>query len=98
MFLLKFLMVMVAVAFADMCWAKYMMYAAEKNAFKAAMWGTLIMVGGMVSMISYIDDRRLIAAALIGGFCGTYFTIKWTPDKDLNPDGEDTVKPSEDIL
>lgn len=75
-FILKFIIVLIAVGLADMCWAKYMMYVADKKAFKAALWGTMIMVFGMVSIISYMEDKRLIPAALIGGFFGTYFTVK----------------------
>lgn len=81
-FILKFIVVMVCVGLGDMCWAKYMMYAADKKAFKAAFWGTLIMVFGMVSIISYLEDKRFIPAALIGGFIGTYYTVKHQKNVD----------------
>lgn len=53
-----------------------MLYVAEKKAMPSAIWGTLIMVGSMVSVISYTQDSRLIPAALLGAFIGTYLTVK----------------------
>lgn len=75
-FILKFIIVFIVVTLSDMAWAKYMLYVAEKKAMPSAIWGTLIMVGSMVSVISYTQDSRLIPAALLGAFIGTYLTVK----------------------
>lgn len=82
-FILKFILVMISVGLADMCWTKYLIHVAAKNAMKSAVWASLIMVCGMFSLISYMEDKRLIPAAFIGGFIGTYFTVKKSKQKEV---------------
>lgn len=76
LFVLRFIGVMITIALADMCWARYMIFVAEKKALPSAIWGTLIMVGSIIGVRSYTTDDRMIAAVIIGGFFGTYFTVK----------------------
>lgn len=75
-FFIKFILVIISMALCDMCWAKYTIYVTEKKAVKSAIWSVLIMVCGMVTVIGYMEDKRLIPAALIGAFIGTYLTVK----------------------
>lgn len=74
---IKFLTVMVAMTLADVCWTLYFMKVAEKKAFQAGVWGSVIILFGAVSTTSYVHDQSLIVAAVIGAFIGTYLTIKY---------------------
>lgn len=75
-FTLKFLLVMLAMAAADWCWTKYMLYAASRDALKAAFWSSMIIACGAFTVTNYVEDPRLIVAALIGAFVGTYYAVE----------------------
>jgi hypothetical protein len=75
MIVIKFFGIVVAMAMADWCWTKYMLAAAEKEAFKAAAWSSSIVAISAVSVISYVEDIRLAPAACIGAFIGTYYAV-----------------------
>ena len=79
-FIIQFILVMISVCLADVCWTKYFVYVAKKEALKSAIWSALIVVCGIVSFISYMDDRRLTIAAVIGAFIGTYLTVKYSKE------------------
>jgi Na+/H+ antiporter NhaD/arsenite permease-like protein len=74
-------MVAVSVAVTDWCWTKYMIYVSKHHPLKAANWGTAIMVLGMFTLISYMEDKRLIPAALVGSYLGIYFSVKYSKPK-----------------
>jgi len=77
-FLLKFLTVAVAMAVADWCWTKYMMHASAHRAALAAHWSAAIIGVSAFTVTSYVSDHRLIIAALIGAWAGTYYAVKHT--------------------
>jgi uncharacterized membrane protein len=60
---------------------------AAKKAVSAAFWSMMIVVCGAVAVAitGYVDDNRLIIAAMLGAFLGTYGTIKYR----LRKDGQD---------
>jgi hypothetical protein len=77
-FALQFLLVALAMAAADWCWTKYMLHASAHNAVWAAHWSTAIIGVSAFTVTSYVADRRLIVAALIGAWVGTYCAILHT--------------------
>ena len=75
-YLIKFFTVMISMMLADVCWTKYFMKVADKNALQAGFWGSIIILFGAISTTSYVDDHTLIIPAVLGAFIGTYITIK----------------------
>jgi hypothetical protein len=77
-FAIQFALVALAMALADWCWTKYMMHAAAHRAVRAATWSAAIIGVSAFSVTSYIADPRLIAAALLGAWVGTYYAVMHT--------------------
>ena len=73
---------MFSMMFADVCWTLYFMKVADKKAFQAAMWGSIIILFGAISTTSYVSDHTLIIPAVLGAFLGTYLTIKYKNNKE----------------
>lgn len=70
-----FLLVMLAVALADVCWTMYFIHTSKANAVKAGVWSALIMLCSSFATVNYVDDKRYVVAAMIGAFIGTWATI-----------------------
>ena len=60
-----------------MCWAYYFMSVNEKDPMKSSVWASFLMLFGAFTTVSYLNDRTLIIAAVIGAFIGTYLTVKF---------------------
>jgi len=89
-FILKFILVFCLTFASDICWTKYIMYVGKKDAIKAASWSAGIIVCGIVSVISYIDDHWLTIAVLLGSFFGTYYAVYKSKKND--PEDSSGVK------
>lgn len=74
-FLAQFFLVMFAMIIADICWTYYFIKVEERKAISAGVWSSLIIVASAFITTSYVHDRRLIAAAVIGAFIGTAATV-----------------------
>ena len=68
---LTFLGVMVAMILADICWTYYFIKVEERKAISAGIWSSLIIVASSFITTSYVEDRSLIIAAVLGAFIGT---------------------------
>lgn len=75
-FALHFALVMVLVALQDAAWAIYIKQSAACHPFRAALASSAIFAMGGLVTVSYIDDHRYIAAAILGGFVGTYLAVR----------------------
>ena len=75
-FLLQGGVVFAAVAFADVCWARYVGATASKKRWRAALWAAGIYVMGSFSVIEYTGDHRLLVPAVLGSFFGTLVGVK----------------------
>lgn len=64
-----------ATAISDYIWAQYMGSVAKQSPFVAANWSFLIIILGALIVVSYVNDKRLILAAAIGAWIGTYFGV-----------------------
>jgi len=78
----KFVIVMFALFITDICWTFYLLDVAAKKARNAAFWSAMIMACGAIAVTNYVTDHRLIIAAMLGAFLGTYFTIKYRVRQD----------------
>lgn len=81
-YVLQFLGVMTAMFLADICWAYYFIKIEERKSVAAGVWAGLIYIFGAFTVSSYIDDKTLIAAAMIGSFLGTYCTVEYKKRKE----------------
>ena len=73
---------MLCLFFADICWALYFMKVSERKAMQAGIWAVLIYLFGAVSIYSFVEDKSLIIAALIGSFLGTYASVEYKRRKE----------------
>ena len=81
-YILHFLGVMLSMFLADVCWAYYFIKIDERRSVAAGLWAALIYIFGAYTVTSYIEDKSLIAAAMIGSFLGTYCTIEYKKRKE----------------
>ena len=65
-----------AVGISDFIWTKYMASVAAHAALQASTWSTLLIAAGAYVTLSYVEDKRLVIAACLGAFLGTYFGIQ----------------------
>ena len=73
--------VIIAVALADVCWTMYFIETSNKNAVKAGVWSSLIMLCSAFAVSTYVSEKIYIGAAIIGAFIGTWATIKFHKKK-----------------
>lgn len=78
----SFIFVMLAMFFADVCWAYYFIKIEERKSIAAGTWAVLIYMFGAFTVTSYMSDKTLIVAAMIGSFFGTYITIEYKKRKE----------------
>jgi hypothetical protein len=81
-YILTFLGVMVAMIIADVCWTYYFIKVEERKAIPAGIWSSLIIVASAFITTSYVEDRSLVAAAVIGAFLGTAGTVWYKAKKE----------------
>lgn len=81
-YVLKFLSVMVSMALADVCWTYYFIKIEERRSISAGLWASLIYIFGAFTVTSYIGDKSLIVAAVIGSFVGTALTVEYKKRKE----------------
>jgi len=81
-FALKFIIVAVAMFLADVCWTMYFIETEKRKSITAGLWSSAILLFGSVVTINYVDDHRLLAAAIIGSFLGVVATIEYKKRKD----------------
>jgi hypothetical protein len=79
-FALQFVGVAGLVAFSDVCWTFYFIKTSDRQATHAAAWSAIVVGCGAFTTVAYVHDFRLVLAAMIGAFLGTYFTIKLFPE------------------
>jgi hypothetical protein len=62
---------------ADICWTYYFIKIEERKSIASGIWASLIYIFGAFTVTSYVEDKRLIAAAIIGSFIGTSATVEY---------------------
>lgn len=83
-FILKFILVMLAMIIADICWTVYFIKVEERRAIASGIWSSLIIVASAFTTTSYVEDKSLIPAAVIGAFIGTAGTVWYKKRAEQN--------------
>jgi len=81
-FVLKFIAVMSSMALADICWAMYFIEVDKRRAVASGIWGSVIILFSAFTTVHYVEDRRLLVAAVLGAFIGTAGTVMWKKRKE----------------
>ena len=81
-YLFKFLTVFIAMGIADVCWTYYFIKIEERKSVAAGLWGIGIYLCGAFTIMSYMEDRTLVVAAMMGSFVGTYLTVEHKKKKE----------------
>lgn len=79
---LQFLGVLIAMFLADIAWAYYFIKIEERKSVAAGVWAVMIYMFGAFTVTSYMSDKTVIVAAMIGSFLGTYCTIEYKKRKE----------------
>lgn len=77
MFILKIALVFIATFILDWLWAAYIINTSTKNILKSCIYSALILLTGAFITMSYVEDKRMLIPALVGGVLGTYFCVKY---------------------
>jgi hypothetical protein len=83
-YILKFLLVMLAMIIADVCWTVYFIKVEERRAIASGIWSSLIIIASAFTTTSYVEDRSLIPAAVLGAFIGTAATVWYKKRSEQN--------------
>lgn len=74
---IQFLVVFLAMAITDVFWTMYLMAVEERKSTKSGVWAMMLYISGAFVVTSYVNNPWMIAAAAVGSFTGTYFTIEY---------------------
>ena len=74
-FAIKFILVMLSMVLADICWTMYFIEVDKRRPIPAGIWSSAILLFGAVTTVHYVTDHRLLVAAIIGAFIGTAGTV-----------------------
>lgn len=72
------LLLFVSSAALDAVWADYTASVTAKKALRAANLSGLIYLLGVIGIVSYVHNRWYIVPVALGGWAGTFFTVKRT--------------------
>lgn len=74
---MSYILVAIAVAAADVCWTLYFIETTAKHAVRAAAWSSMIVILSGFTVIQYTHDPKMLAAAAVGAFVGTWATVRF---------------------
>lgn len=80
--IVTFLLIVLAMAVADVCWTLYFIDVAERKAHAASFWSAMIILVHAFTVTTYVENKIYISAAFIGAYLGTLGTIKWKQRKE----------------
>jgi drug/metabolite transporter (DMT)-like permease len=83
-FIVKFILVMLAMIVADVCWAMYFIEIDKRRVYAAGAWSAVIIIASAFITTSYIEDKSMVPAAAIGAFIGTAGTVYYKKKKEQN--------------
>ena len=81
-YVFKFILVMLAMIIADVCWTLYFIKVEERKPISSGIWSSLIIVASAFITTSYVEDRSLVPAAVLGAFLGTAGTVYYKKKKE----------------
>jgi len=83
-FVIKFILVMLAMVVADVCWAMYFIEIDKRRVWAAGMWSAIIIIASAFITTSYVEDKSMVPAAALGAFIGTAGTVYYKKKKEQN--------------
>jgi hypothetical protein len=86
--IVTFVLVALAMAFADICWTLYFIDVEERRAHAASFWSAMIILVSAFTVTNYVENKIYVIAAFIGAYLGTYGTIKWKQKKESEKNGK----------
>lgn len=86
-YILTFILVFVAMFFADVCWVWYFISIEERKSVLAGLWGAIIYLFSAFTITNYVNDKTLLIPAVIGSFLGTYVVVIYKKRKEKNNNG-----------
>jgi len=81
-YIIKFILVALAMVVADVCWTFYFITVEERKVIASGIWSSLIIIASAFITTSYVEDRSLVPAAVIGAFIGTAGTVWYKKKKE----------------
>ena len=84
---IKFILVMLAMILADVCWAMYFIEIDKRRVWAAGAWSAIIIIAGAFITTSYVADKSMVPAAAIGAFIGTAGTVYYKKRKENDSKG-----------
>ena len=81
-FATKFILVMLAMILADICWAMYFIEIDKRRVWAAGAWSAIIIIASAFITTSYVEDKSMVPAAAIGAFIGTAGTVYYKKRKE----------------
>jgi len=83
-FVAKFILVMLAMIVADICWAMYFIEIDKRRVYAAGIWSAVIIIASAFITTSYVEDKSMVPAAAIGAFIGTAATVYYKKKNEQN--------------
>lgn len=71
-----FILIVIIAAITDMVCGLYLISTEKREALKAGSWCALYVLLCNVIVISFVEDKLMILASVIGAFIGTYLIIR----------------------
>jgi hypothetical protein len=81
-FATKFILVMLAMIVADICWAMYFIEIDKRREWASGAWSAVIIIASTFITTSYVEDKSMVPAAAIGAFIGTAATVYYKKRKE----------------
>ena len=81
-FVIKFIAVTLSMILADICWTMYFIEVDKRQAIASGIWGSAIILFGAFTTVHYVNDHRLLVAAVLGSFIGTAGTVYYKKKKE----------------
>lgn len=75
-FYTRFALCFTVAAVVDAFWALYIRRSGAGRALSASVYAGLLMVFGMFNTESWLQDKRICAAIVLGSMLGTYVMVK----------------------
>ena len=84
---IKFILVMLAMILADVCWAMYFIEIDKRRVWAAGVWSAIIIIASAFITTSYVEDKSMVPAAALGAFIGTAATVYYKKRKENDSKG-----------
>ena len=75
--MIPFIITFLAVFSTDVINTYYVKAIQNDNPLLASIWATVVTFTASIAVINFTEDHRLLIAALLGAFCGTYVAMKF---------------------